>query len=126
MRRYWWSLPIGLAWPVTHVLAFFLRFPEHFGPETVLESWVFVPFGLLSGVGLVALFSRASTRVGQAAVVSGYLLLSPIAFIGSLGGGLMFHPALGALLYGGLPLLIGMGMGYGIGVLYENFAIRSN
>lgn len=124
--RYLWSLPVGLAWPVTHVLVFYLRFPENFGLDTVLESWVFVPFGLLGGVVLVMLFSRATTMVGQAAVMIGYLLASPVAFVGSLGGGLIFHPAIGALLYGGIPLLVGMGLGYGIGVLYETFTTRSD
>lgn len=100
-----------VGWPVVQLAAFWLRF-NRFPPEGPLESLVFAPMGLVAGVVAAGLFVRASSSKQKRRVVWGYLLASPIAFIGSLLGGLGLAGIWGPLLFGAVPLAIGCLAGF--------------
>ena len=68
--------------------------------------------GAVTALVMLLLWSKAWTRQQKRRVALGYLLASPVALIGSLLGGLMMPPLLGALLFGAGPLLAGMLIGF--------------
>jgi hypothetical protein len=68
--------------------------------------------GMISGVVLVHLLLQAETKTQTKGVIIGYILASPIAFLGALVGGLHLPPAIGTIIYGGLPLILGSLVGY--------------
>jgi len=69
---------------------------------------------VVSAVVLIILWTRGTTRRGKVGLALGYLVASPMAFIGSLLGGLMLPPLVGTLLYGAAPLVGGMLLGYAL------------
>jgi uncharacterized membrane protein len=105
---------LTLAWPVLHLVVFWVRF-GHLPRGGASEALVFVPMGLVAAVGVVLLWTRATTRRQKTRLVCGYLAATPIAFLGSLLGGLVLPGVLGAILYGAGPLLVGSWIGYCIG-----------
>lgn len=113
-RSSWWFLPLALVWPVAHSVVFALRFGR-FSAEQVLESAVFLPMGILSALVVVLLLGSARNGPQRAGTWAGYLVAAPIAFIGSLGGGLVFPPVIGALVFGALPLIAGAWIGFSVG-----------
>lgn len=85
----------------------------------VMESIVFLPVGILSSLLLFFFLRKSISQKQRKFVIGGYVLMVPIAFIGSLMGGLIFQPIVGATLYGLIPLAIGMGAGYFLGKLIK-------
>ena len=113
-RSYLWLIPLSLVWPLLHLMVFAYRF-SRIDQAILAESWVFLLMGLVSGVVLLFLMEKAKNRTQKMSTLVGYLLLTPIAFVGSLLSGLMFPPAIGVILYGALPLSIGAALGYAAG-----------
>lgn len=102
-----------LLWPLIHYLVFLLRFG---GAATAGPfMWVFAPMGAIAGGFLAYWLQAGHTRQGRLLVVLGYLVASPLAFIGSLGGGLFFQPLVGVTVFGALPLVLGTFFGYVMG-----------
>jgi hypothetical protein len=108
-----WLIALTVLWPGLHFLVFFVRFgrPPSGG---FTDALVFLPMGLVAAVILIVLWARAGTRLRKVGLVLGYLLASPVAFIGSLMSGLMLPPVVGTLLYGAGPLVVGMLIGYAL------------
>jgi hypothetical protein len=80
-----WLVALALAWPILHLALFLLRFrrlPEG-GSGSAL---VFLPMGVVASLGLGLLLLGAHDARGRNAIVRGYLLASPVAFVGSLAG----------------------------------------
>ena len=113
-RSYLWLIPLSLVWPVLHLLVFAYRFGR-VDQAILIESWLFLLMGLVSGIVLLFLLEKATSRTQKISILVGYLLLTPIGFVGSLLSGLMFPPAIGVILYGALPLSIGAALGYAAG-----------
>jgi hypothetical protein len=107
---------LTLAWPVIQLAIFYFRFGR-LSEAQIGESWVFLPMGALGAFSLLYFLNRASTRRQKIAVSLGFLLMAPVALIGSIGGGLILPPVIGTLVFGLVPLLIGMGLGYLVGRL---------
>lgn len=102
-----------ILWPVVHILVFIARFPQN--PVPYGELLGFVLMGLIPGILAANWLQESKSRGQRIAVVAGYAIASPIAFIGSLGGGLFLTPWLGATIFGGLPLILGSWLGYLLG-----------
>ena len=109
-----WTVALGAAWPGLQVALFAARFGRVDG-ALLAESALFLPMGLVGGAALVWCWRRTRGRAGRIGAALGYLLASPVALAGSLLGGLLLHPLLGALLLGGLPLAGGAALGAAIG-----------
>jgi len=100
-----------LGWPALELMVFRLRFGR-FPPGGPAEALVFVPMGLAAGVVAAILLSRAATARHRRAVLWGYLIASPIAFLGALLGGLVAPGAWGPLIAGAIPLAFGCLIGF--------------
>jgi len=104
-------IALTALWPGLHLLVFLFRF-ERLAPGGFSDVLVFVPMGMIAALVLLLLWGRAGSRPQKRRVALGYLLASPVAFIGSLLGGLMMPPLPGTLLFGAGPLVAGMLIGY--------------
>ena len=114
-RIYLWLIPLSFVWPIIHLVVFYSRF-QKLPPNGIIEAVAFLPFGLLAAFILLYAWDRSSDQRQKWLSVLGYLLAAPFAFIGSLGGGLLF-PYIGPAIMGSIPLLIGTFIGYYLGKL---------
>jgi hypothetical protein len=105
-----WLVALTILWPGLHLLVFFGRF-DRMPLGGFTDALVFLPMGIVAAVALIVLWARAGTRRRKVGLALGYLLASPVAFMGSLLSGLMLPPVVGALLYGAGPLVAGMLIG---------------
>ena len=106
-------IALTVLWPGLHLLVFLVRFGR-LPAGGFADALVFLPMGVIAAIILLVLWARAGARPGKVGLALGYLLGSPIAFMGSLFGGLMLPPVVGILLYGAGPLLVGMLTGYAL------------
>ena len=112
--RAWWALAVvllTLLWPLLQLLVFALRFGR-LPPGGAAEALVFLPMGLVSAVALVVLLRRSGSLRQAVWTVIGYAVAAPLALVGSLAGGLILPGALGALVGGAPPLVLGAVLGY--------------
>jgi hypothetical protein len=105
-----WLVALALAWPTLHLALFLLRF-RRLPDEGVGSALIFLPMGVVASLGLGLLLLVAHDARGRGAILRGYLLASPVAFVGSLVGGLMLPPLAGTILFGAGPLLLGAALG---------------
>jgi hypothetical protein len=114
-NKYLWLILLTLLWPLIHVGVFFARFSAL---PTTQGSWLgaeFLPMGFVGGYALLALLERAKSSAQKWATGIGYLVASPLAFLLSLGGGLIIHPVVGATILGGGVLALGTWLGSWVG-----------
>ena len=118
-----------MAWPLAQVIIYIIRFGMTALQENVLssplalliDSLTFSMVGLLSGLLLFAFIRRG--RLGRnIAVIVGYVLVTPIALLFAVAGGLLF-PIIGPIMLGWSILAVGITLAYGLMRLYE-FGIR--
>lgn len=109
-----WLALLTLLWPGLQLGLFLLRF-QRLPPGGVAEGLVFAPMGAVAGAALLVLVGRARGARQRRATIIGYLLASPLALLGSLLGGLVLPPVIGALLFGATPLVAGAAIGYALG-----------
>lgn len=105
-----WLVTLALAWPILHLTLFLLRF-QRLPEEGIGSALIFLPMGVIASLGLGLLLLGAHDARGRAAIFRGYLLASPVAFVGSLLGGLMLPPLAGTILFGAGALLLGAVLG---------------
>lgn len=105
---------LTLVWPAAHLAVFWLRF-GHMPAEGPGEGLVFLPMALVAAVVTVWLWATSVSRRQQHYVAAGYILVIPVAFIGSLVGGLALPWFLGPLVFGGVPLVGGAFAGFVMG-----------
>ena len=106
-----WLIPLAFLWPLIHLLVFILRYGA-LPSSGVSTVFVFILMSLVAAIVLLLLWERSPTRACKIGIILGYLLGSPVAFAGSLLGGLAYPPLIGATFYGAPPLIIGMVFGY--------------
>jgi hypothetical protein len=106
-----------LLWPLIHYLVFILRFPDGVMQPSAL---IFAPMGAIAGGFLAYWLKEAQSQQQRLLVVLGYLVASPLAFIGSLGGGLVLSPYIGPTLFGALPLILGCFFGFQLGKRFSD------
>lgn len=105
-----------LLWPLVHYLRFVMEFP---GGVMEPSALIFAPFGAIAGGFLAFWLKEAQSQQQRLLVVLGYLVASPLAFIGSLGGGLL-SPFIGVTLFGAIPLIPGCFFGYQLGKRFSD------
>lgn len=103
-----------LGWPALELAVFWIRF-HRFPPNGPTEALVFLPMGLAAGLVAAAWMLGSSTARQRRCVLWGYLLASPIAFLGALLGGLVLPGVWGPLVTGAGPLAIGCAVGFVVG-----------
>ena len=103
----------ALLWPLVHWWSFRAQFP---GGVLELSALVFAPMGAIAGGFLAYWLREAASQQQRLLVVLGYLVASPLAFLGSLAGTRFFeNPLLGLTLFGALPLVLGCFFGWMLG-----------
>ena len=116
VNRIWlWLIPLTLLWPLLQVVVFFIRFGDW--PGMVSYALVFLPMSLITGTIFLVLWTRVSRPAMKIGLFLGYLFSSPIALIGSLLSGLVYHPIIGTILWGAGPLVMGMLIGLLVGFI---------
>ncbi len=105
---------LAVAWPALQLAIFWVRFGG-MPPEGAQASLVFLPMGMVSAAAALWFWSASADSRQRRAVLYGYLVASPFALVGSLLGGLALPGALGALVLGAGPLVLGSWVGYRIG-----------
>jgi hypothetical protein len=103
-----------LGWPALELAVFLLRF-GHLPPNGLSEALVFAPMGLAAGLVAAILLNRSTTRGQRRAVLVGYLVASPFAFLGALLGGLVIPGFWGPIVTGAIPLALGCLTGFVLG-----------
>ena len=119
MKSKWmWIVISGLAWPAVQYLVAVFRFGiDNSNFSYLLALQDFGLFGLLAG-WIYFFFQERAANDKQAKLSGlGYLSAIPFAYIFSLGSGLIFPGAIGPVVMGSIPLLIGAWLGKFIGGL---------
>ena len=114
-----WLIPLTLFWPVMQGMVSLIRF-GHLPLAGLSFSLVFIPMSLVSGIVFLLLWTRFVKRPQRIGILLGYALASPIALIGSLFSGLVYQSIVGPLLWGAVPLAIGMAIGLLVGCILVN------
>ena len=107
MKLFLWLGVLSLAWPIIHLAIAYVRFGTGF-----VDALVFLPMGAISGGFLLYWIENARSRPQRLMTLLGYLVASPLAFIGSLGGGLYLPALIGVTLFGAMPLILGAFFGF--------------
>ncbi|MQC27108.1 MAG: hypothetical protein DWG76_06650 [Chloroflexi bacterium] len=101
IKAFVWIGMFTLLWPLTHFVVALMRFGADFQVQAS-EFLPLLPMGALSGGLLLYLISIAENKQQRTLAVLGYVVASPVGFIGSLGGAQLLPPVvLGATLLGG-------------------------
>jgi hypothetical protein len=85
--------------------------------------------GILSAAFVIYLTQRAANRATRVSTIIGYLVASPFALVGALGGGrftlpIIDHPIIGVTIMGTIPLVLGAAAGYALGKLTTRISAR--
>lgn len=113
-----WIIGLTILWPVSQLVVFLMRF-GHLPNEVLMQSLAFAPLGFLSALMLVFFQNRSQTRTQYLCTTGGYVLLTPLAFVASLLSGLILPPFIGPLVYGLIPLTVGVVGGFFAGKLFK-------
>lgn len=101
-----WFVLLSVLWPLLQIVVFYVRF-QRMPPE---PGFVFLPLGILSALLFLFLWEDAWQRQ-RVGLVIGYLLATPVALVSSLMGGLL-STTWGPTVFGAIPLMVGIGLGY--------------
>lgn len=112
---YWWAAVIGLHFPILQAVVYYARFGMRNPYAPLFDYVLFFLGGTLGAFILIALLRRSPTRAAKWSVGLAFLLATPLAFIGSLGGGLL--GPLGVVLLPALIWGVFTAIGYWIGGL---------
>lgn len=114
---YWWATVLGLLFPVLQAAFYYARFGILNPYAPLIDYLLFFLGGTLGGFILIALLRRSGTKAAKWSVTLAFLLGTPIAFIGSLGGGLL--GPIGVVLFPAIIWAVFTGIGYWIGKLFS-------
>ena len=105
---------LTLVWPVLHGIVFRLRF-GHLPEAGLAGPAVFLPMGFVSAVTFVW-FWHLSGYSSPSWILLGYMAAVPLAFVGSLFGGLLMPGIVATVVFGAVPLIVGSFLGYRYGL----------
>ena len=107
VRSFLVLIGLSLLWPAIHSMVFLARFGRLSG-DTIVDSAVFIPMGLVAAIAFLLIQSSVTAARQKKALVAGYAAAIPIAYVGSLIGGIVTSAVGGSVALGSGPLLIGM------------------
>lgn len=108
-----WLILLTVLWPILQLLVALIGFGR-IDSALIGDSAVFLPMGLVGAIALVYAWRRAPDRRRRIGATVGYIAASPAALLGAILGGLALPPVVGTLAFGGLPLVAGVALGYGL------------
>lgn len=107
---YWWSLLIASVYPVLQLLIFLFRFRKLSTLASSLDYLIYYLAGLAGALLLIFLLRRSKTSTGRWVILGAYLLATPLALSGMVGGGLL--GPLGVILFSFVPWALFMWLAY--------------
>jgi len=108
---------IGLLFPILQAMVYYVRFGILNPYAPLIDYILFFLAGTLGGLVLIALLRRSYTKTAKWSVALAFLLGTPVAFIASLGGGLL--GPFGVVLLPAVIWAVFSAIGYGIGRLFS-------
>jgi hypothetical protein len=111
----YWSAVVGLVSILLQVLGYYVRFGGLNDFATVPEYLSFFAAGGLAGLLLIFFLNRQETNKGWWAVMIAFILVTPVAMIFMLGGGMLGY--IGILIFPLIPWAIVTWLGSIIGKL---------
>ena len=114
-----WIISLTLIWPIAQLIIFYVRF-GHLPNEILTQSLYFAPLGFFSALLLRYFQLRSNSTRQYWSTTIGYFLFAPVALFASLLSGLILPPLIGPLIYGIIPLAIGVVGGFFIGRALRN------
>ncbi len=112
MSKWIWILISGLGAPAIEYMVGVMRFGADNADTTYLQALEdFGLFGLVAGWLFFFFRGRAANDRQRFYSALGFGIASPIALFLAWGSGLFLPPVIGAVLFGGIPLLIGGWLG---------------
>ena len=112
---YLWIIPLTLFFPMIQIALYCMRFgiKEDMSVfQLFIESGYFIPMGLMSGLVLISYLQKSNNRIEKIGTIIGYTFSIPLAILMSISSGLLMHPILGITLFGAIPLIAGILIGY--------------
>jgi len=108
---------IGLLFSVLQVAIYYLRFGQLNPYAPLTDYLLFFLAGSLGGLALIAFLRRSGRQAVKWSVTLAFLLGTPLAFLGSLGGGLLGQ--LGVLLFPVVIWTVFSALGYRFGRIFS-------
>jgi hypothetical protein len=96
-----WALLVGLLCVVAQVVTYFVRFGQLNTEASFTEYVLFLLAGTMGGAILIFFLNRQTSTRGRWIVLLVFLLISPVALLMMLGGGLF--GSLGILIFPQIP-----------------------
>ncbi len=94
-------LLVGLLSVVAQIAVFYVRFGKWNAYFTVLDYTLFFVAGALGGLILIYFLNRQNSKTAWSVTLLAFLLVSPIALVMMIGGGLL--GSIGVLVYPQIP-----------------------
>lgn len=113
-----WAIGLTVFWPIVNLIVYFMRFGT-LSWRLVGESLYFIPLGLCSVLLLFTFLNYTQSTNHAYFVIMGFVLFMPVAFFAALASGLVLPPLVGPMIYGIIPLAIGLTIGFFTGKLAE-------
>ncbi len=112
-----WLVGFAIAFPLIQLLFFFIRFGTI---ETHLygESLLFAPIGFLGGIYFFYMYDQATITLHRRMIFAGLIASLPSSVVGGIMGGLLGF--IGVILFGLLPMVIGVFLGNWFGRVLAN------
>lgn len=99
--RVFWALLVGLLSVVAQIAVFYVRFGKWNPYSTVLDYILFFVAGTLGGLILIYFLNRQNSKTAWSVTLLAFLLVSPIALVMMIGGGML--GSIGVLVYPQIP-----------------------
>lgn len=116
-KRAVWLIGFAIAFPLLQLLFYFIRFGT-MEAHIIGESLLFVPIGFLGGIYFFYLYDQASVMLHRRMIFAGLIASLPSSVVGGIAGGLLGF--LGIIIFGTLPIVIGVFLGNWLGGILAN------
>lgn len=110
---YIWVLLTALIFPMLQNVIYFMRF-ANLPADLVGESMIFIPMGLIAGALFIYLANKDETGKTRLPMLIGAIIATPFALYLSIISGLIVAPIIAVTIFGSIPLIIGIVVGYSV------------
>jgi hypothetical protein len=102
---YFWVIVAAVSWPLVALVVTFLRFGELPGNGEQIAAALlgFILVGVISGLVLISVLRRTTSRSRKVLVIAGYILAAPFGYVFGIVGPLTLEVFVGTSLPLALP-----------------------
>jgi hypothetical protein len=110
---FWWSLAVGLAFPILQVVIYLIRFGSLDSGAAFIDYIGLFIAGALIGLGLIYFLRKSDSGKVLRAVIIGFVIGLPFSVFGMVVGGMV--GVVGVILLSVSPSIFTTGVGYYLG-----------